>query len=78
VPAVLLDGGIRRGTDDLVARAVAAGCAAICITVDSPVFGARNREARTRFELPAGRVEGHRSGRERGPDRTALRMGREC
>ena len=41
-------------TRDLVARAVAAGCAAVCITVDSPVFGARNREARTRFELPAG------------------------
>jgi 4-hydroxymandelate oxidase len=41
-------------TRDLVARAVAAGCSAVCITVDSPVFGARNREARTRFALPAG------------------------
>jgi 4-hydroxymandelate oxidase len=41
-------------TRDLVLRAEAAGCRAICITVDSPVFGARNREARTGFHLPAG------------------------
>jgi 4-hydroxymandelate oxidase len=41
-------------TRDLVMRAEAAGCRAICITVDSPVFGARNREARTGFHLVAG------------------------
>jgi 4-hydroxymandelate oxidase len=41
-------------TRDLVVRAEAAGCHAICVTVDSPVFGARNREARTQFHLPAG------------------------
>lgn len=41
-------------TRDLVARAEAAGCRAFCLTVDSPVFGARNREARDRFCLPPG------------------------
>ena len=41
-------------TRDLVARAAAAGCRAICVTVDSPVFGSRNRESRTRFRLPRG------------------------
>ena len=49
----------RAFTRDLVARAVAAGCRALCLTVDSPVFGVRNREARARFHLPAGIAAEH-------------------
>jgi 4-hydroxymandelate oxidase len=40
-------------TRDLVQRAEAAGCRALCVTVDSPTFGARNRETRASGELPA-------------------------
>src|SRR5215471_1125978 len=40
-------------TAEMVQRAEAAGCKALCLTVDTPVLGARHREARTRFELPA-------------------------
>jgi 4-hydroxymandelate oxidase len=39
-------------TRDLVQRAEAAGCGALCVTVDSPTFGARNREERAKGELP--------------------------
>jgi 4-hydroxymandelate oxidase len=39
---------------ELVRRAEAAGYSALCLTVDSPVFGTRNREERARFCLPAG------------------------
>src|SRR5215468_1897576 len=37
----------------MVQRAGGAGWKALCLTVDTPVLGARHREARTRFELPA-------------------------
>ncbi|MEO7772918.1 MAG: alpha-hydroxy acid oxidase [Gemmatimonadaceae bacterium] len=37
-----------------VERAEAAGCKAICLTVDTPVLGARNRETRIGFKLPDG------------------------
>ncbi len=40
-------------TDALVARAEAAGYAALVITVDAPVFGVRNVEQRAGFRLPA-------------------------
>ena len=40
-------------TAEMVQRAQACGCKALCITVDTPVLGARHRESRTRFELPA-------------------------
>ncbi len=40
-------------TKEMVQRAEAAGCRAICITVDTPVVGARNREERVKFQLPA-------------------------
>lgn len=43
-------------TREIVERAEATGCKAICITVDTPVTGARNREQR------AGRRRGQRSG----------------
>lgn len=39
-------------TRDLVQRAEDAGCRALCLTVDSPTFGARNREDRAKSELP--------------------------
>ncbi len=39
-------------TQEMIQRAHAAGCKAICITVDTPVLGARHREARSRFQLP--------------------------
>jgi 4-hydroxymandelate oxidase len=41
-------------TRALVERAEAAGCQALCVTVDSPVLGARNRETRVGFTLPDG------------------------
>jgi 4-hydroxymandelate oxidase len=39
-------------TRDLVQRAEDAGCRALCVTVDSPTFGARNREERAKSGLP--------------------------
>lgn len=41
-------------TRDLVQRAESAGCKALCLTVDSAVTGARNREERAEFALPKG------------------------
>lgn len=41
-------------TQALVQRAEAAGCQALCLTVDTPVLGARHRETRIGFQLPAG------------------------
>ena len=43
----------RELTRDLIARARQAGYRAICLTVDTPVLGARHREVRHRFQLPA-------------------------
>jgi 4-hydroxymandelate oxidase len=39
-------------TREMVQRAEDAGCRALCVTVDSPTFGLRNREERARGELP--------------------------
>jgi 4-hydroxymandelate oxidase len=44
----------RAFTRDLVQRVEAAGCRAICITVDTPVLGTRDREMRYRFCLSEG------------------------
>jgi len=44
----------REFTRDVVQRAVAAGCEAICLTVDTPVLGARDRQVRAGFSLPQG------------------------
>lgn len=41
-------------TQMLVERAEAAGYAALCLTVDAPVFGRRERDIRNRFHLPTG------------------------
>jgi 4-hydroxymandelate oxidase len=43
----------RDATRDLIAEVVAAGCAALCITVDTPTSGARDRQARSAFQFPA-------------------------
>lgn len=42
----------RAPTRELVSRVVAAGCTAICMTVDTPTLGARDRMARSGFEYP--------------------------
>lgn len=39
-------------TRELVQRVETAGCRAICLTVDTPVAGIRNRETRAQFALP--------------------------
>ncbi len=39
-------------TEQMVHRAEAAGVRALCLTVDTPVLGARHREVRTPFKLP--------------------------
>jgi hypothetical protein len=44
----------REFTRALVERAQAAGVRALVLTVDTPVLGARNRETRIGFKLPAG------------------------
>ena len=45
----------RRVTEELVRRAEAAGCRALVVTVDSPVFGHRERDHRNDFhDLPPG------------------------
>jgi 4-hydroxymandelate oxidase len=40
--------------EELVQRAEASGASALCLTVDTPSLGARNREQRIRFALPPG------------------------
>jgi 4-hydroxymandelate oxidase len=40
-------------TQQIVQRAEAAGCKALCVTVDTPVLGARHRESRSQFVLPS-------------------------
>ncbi|HEX6544973.1 MAG TPA: alpha-hydroxy acid oxidase, partial [Bryobacteraceae bacterium] len=42
----------RAAVRDLVKRAEQAGCKALVLTVDSPVFGRQERNLRNRFELP--------------------------
>jgi 4-hydroxymandelate oxidase len=41
-------------TKNLVQKAESLGCKALCITVDTPVGGARNREDKVKFKLPDG------------------------
>ena len=49
----------REFTRDMVQRAAAAGCRALCVTVDTPTFGARNRQARAKYELAPGLTRPH-------------------
>ena len=39
-------------TEELIQRVEAAGCDALCVTVDTPVLGVRTRQLRAHFELP--------------------------
>lgn len=41
-------------TKELVERAIASGCEAVCVTVDVPVNGPRDRELKAGFRLPPG------------------------
>jgi 4-hydroxymandelate oxidase len=41
-------------TADLIQRVEAAGCEAVCVTVDTPVLGVRTRQFRAGFKLPPG------------------------
>jgi len=49
----------RAFTQDLVHQVEAAGCQALCVTVDTPTLGVRDRMKRARFELPPGVVAPH-------------------
>jgi len=51
-------------TKNLVHKAEAIGCRALCITVDTPVGGARNRQARANFKLPDGIIAHYKVGEE--------------
>lgn len=46
-------------TRDVVQRVEATGCKALCVTVDAPVFGARNRQARAKYALAEGLSRPH-------------------
>jgi 4-hydroxymandelate oxidase len=46
-------------TTDLIRRVEAAGCPAVCVTVDTPVLGIRTRQFRAGFELPPGMSTPH-------------------
>jgi 4-hydroxymandelate oxidase len=43
----------RKATEAVVARAEAAGCSALVLTVDAPFLGTRERDVKNRFSLPA-------------------------
>jgi 4-hydroxymandelate oxidase len=49
-------------TKELVQRVLSAGCEAICVSVDVPVNGPRDRELRAGFKLPAGVERANLSG----------------
>jgi 4-hydroxymandelate oxidase len=46
---------------ELIQRVEAAGCEALCVTVDTPVLGIRTRQLRAKFELPPRTTLPHRS-----------------
>ncbi len=46
-------------TRELIGRAEGAGCRALCLTVDTPFFGRRDRDMRNAFRLPEGHVMGN-------------------
>ncbi|MCU0617135.1 MAG: alpha-hydroxy-acid oxidizing protein, partial [Gemmatimonadaceae bacterium] len=57
----------------LVRRAEDAGCEAICLTVDTPVLGARHRETRIGFTLPDGLTRVNLEGMAHAPANTSHR-----
>lgn len=46
-------------TREVCQRVEAAGCKALCVTVDTPVFGARNRQERAKYTLAPGLSRPH-------------------
>ncbi|HZC34705.1 MAG TPA: alpha-hydroxy acid oxidase [Chthoniobacterales bacterium] len=52
---------------ELIQRVEAAGCEALCVTVDTPVLGVRTRQLRAKFEVPATTKLPHRRGLRPGP-----------
>jgi 4-hydroxymandelate oxidase len=54
--------GDRGFTLDSIARVEAAGCEALCVTVDTPVTGSRLRQQRAGFSVPAGVSLPHSAG----------------
>jgi 4-hydroxymandelate oxidase len=59
-------------TRELLMRAVAAGYEAIVLTVDAPTSGARDRERRAQFHLPAGISAVNLAGMPPAPERALL------
>jgi 4-hydroxymandelate oxidase len=49
-------------TADLIQEVEAAGCEAVCVTVDTPVLGVRTRQFRAGFKLPPGISTPHNRG----------------
>ena len=49
----------REFTRDVVRRAEDAGCKALCLTVDTPVLGARDCMVRAKFQMPPGFATPH-------------------
>ncbi|MFT3858472.1 MAG: alpha-hydroxy acid oxidase [Aquabacterium sp.] len=64
-------------TSSLIQRAEAAGFEAIVVTVDAPCSGARDRERRAGFQLPAG-IHAVNLGGMRPPDRPRLAPGQSA
>ena len=49
----------REFTRDIVQRAQDAGCEALCLTVDTPTLGPRDRQAKAKFRMPPGLTTPH-------------------
>ena len=64
-------------TRELVQRAQTAGCRALCLTVDTPVEGARNRQQRAHFALPPGVDFPNLRGLKAASDASAMGAGQE-
>ena len=70
----------REATTKLIRRAESAGATALCITVDAPVLGRRERDVRNRFELKAGlklanvdaKKNQNQNQNQTGPDKSAV------
>lgn len=49
----------REFTREIVQRAQDAGCEALCLTVDTPTLGPRDRQAKAKFQMPPGMTTPH-------------------
>lgn len=71
----------REFSRELIQRAEQVGCPVLCVTVDTPVSGARNRQARARVQFPwdtpnfkGGRIDQHLTWRDLDWLRAATRL----